>query len=486
MLGVLLALVTGVVLGVPAIILGAQSGGVSVYEGHSLSTGRSLDDEDSNAVAVGPGGGLVYSDTGSKVAILAGANHLEGSKAGSFGDFDESLGIATESTGRIYVSEPDDGSIAIYRGGGSPRLEGHSLSRTIPGDLRGDFEPQRLAASAGVVYAIDGGNAEVARFTGDGAYAGGFDGSGAPSGGFDFDADGEDTGIAVGRPTRHGPGDVYVVGDRPDGGSAVWGFSAAGRFLWEMPQNGRLDPCGVAVDRNGRLWVADSGSGAEQFSAPSGSRRAPRPTGRTAAEGSQVCGLAFAPGGQMYVASAPELLSTAANIAVQLATALGFLLVPFAIAASRGASPREGARRLGLRSFRPSALKWMAAAVGAYLLFALLYVAIVGEPHQEDIAKGFGAIPFQVLLIAVAAPVSEEVCFRGMLFGGLRERFPRILAALISGVIFGALHALTGISAVPPLIVFGFILALLYEKTGSVIPGILLHMLNNSVALLGQ
>ena len=38
----------------------------------------------------------------------------------------------------------------------------------------------------------------------------------------------------------------------------------------------------------------------------------------------------------------------------------------------------------------------------------------------------------------------------------------------------------------PPLIFFGFVLALLYEKTGSIVPCILLHMLNNSVALLGQ
>ena len=95
-------------------------------------------------------------------------------------------------------------------------------------------------------------------------------------------------------------------------------------------------------------------------------------------------------------------------------------------------------------------------------------------------------MPVQVLLIVVAAPISEEVCFRGMLFGGLRERLPRLAAALISGLIFGGLHATTGISAVPPLIVFGFVLALLYEKTGSIVPGILLHMLNNSVALLGQ
>ena len=86
----------------------------------------------------------------------------------------------------------------------------------------------------------------------------------------------------------------------------------------------------------------------------------------------------------------------------------------------------------------------------------------------------------------IAAPISEEVCFRGMLFGGLREKLPRIAAALVSGLIFGGLHALTGVSAVPPLIVFGFLLALLYEKTGSIVPGILLHMLNNSVALLGQ
>jgi membrane protease YdiL (CAAX protease family) len=180
-------------------------------------------------------------------------------------------------------------------------------------------------------------------------------------------------------------------------------------------------------------------------------------------------------------------LSTAANVVVQLATALGFLLVPMAIAVRWGAtSVGQALRRLGVRQFKPSALKWMAAAIGVYLLFAGLYVALIGEPKQEDIAEGFGTVPVQVLLIVVAAPISEEVCFRGMLFGGLRERLPRLAAALVSALIFGGLHALTGISAVPPLIAFGFVLALLYEKTGSIVPGILLHMLNNSVALLGQ
>jgi membrane protease YdiL (CAAX protease family) len=179
-------------------------------------------------------------------------------------------------------------------------------------------------------------------------------------------------------------------------------------------------------------------------------------------------------------------LTTLGNVGVQLATALGFLLVPMAIAAQRGASGMEILRRLGVRRFHPSALKWMAAAIGAYLLFATFYSLLIVQPEQKDIAEGFGALPVQVLLIAIAAPISEEVCFRGMLFGGLRHSLARIPAALIAGLIFGGLHALTGISAVPPLMVFGFILCLLYEKTGSIVPGILLHMLNNCVALLGQ
>ncbi|HXR61192.1 MAG TPA: CPBP family intramembrane glutamic endopeptidase, partial [Solirubrobacterales bacterium] len=180
-------------------------------------------------------------------------------------------------------------------------------------------------------------------------------------------------------------------------------------------------------------------------------------------------------------------LTTFGNVGVQLATALGFLMVPMAIAAQRGAEGLgEILRRLGVRAFRPSAFKWMAAAVGAYLLFAILYSLLIVEPKQEDIAEGFGALPLQVFLIVFMAPVSEEICFRGMLYGGLRERLPRVGAALLAGVIFGGLHALTGVTAVPPLIAFGFVLCLLYEKTGSIVPGIFLHMLNNSVALLGQ
>jgi CAAX protease family protein len=181
-------------------------------------------------------------------------------------------------------------------------------------------------------------------------------------------------------------------------------------------------------------------------------------------------------------------LTTFGNLWQQGATELAFLMVPMSIAATRGAAGiGEILRRLGVRPFRPLfALKWMGAATGLYLLFTAVYVSLIVEPHQKDIAEALGPVVAQVLLIAIAAPIAEETCFRGMLYGGLRERLPRIPAALVGGLVFGGLHVTTGIAVVPPLIVFGFLLCLLYEKTGSIVPGILLHMLNNSFVLLGQ
>ena len=181
-----------------------------------------------------------------------------------------------------------------------------------------------------------------------------------------------------------------------------------------------------------------------------------------------------------------EDLSTAANVFVQFATVLAFVAVPLFVARKRSASIGEALARLGVRSFRPSAIKWMFAAAGAYIALAAVYALLVTQPKQEDIASSFGPVWIQVTLIVVCAATSEELCFRGMVFSGIRERLPGLAAALASGVVFGALHVFTGVTAVPPLIIFGTVLALLYERTGSILPGVILHALNNTVALFGQ
>jgi CAAX protease family protein len=176
-----------------------------------------------------------------------------------------------------------------------------------------------------------------------------------------------------------------------------------------------------------------------------------------------------------------------ANTLAQLIQTVALIGAPLAIAyrSAGRISLRDALERLGLRSFKPSAFGWMGVAVLAYLVIATLCYVVI-KPHQDDIAADFGPLPLQILMIAILAPLSEELSFRGFLFGGLRSRLPSLAAALISGALFGALHAPGGIGVVPQLIAFGTILALLYEKTGSIVPGLLLHALNNTVGLIAQ
>ena len=151
---------------------------------------------------------------------------------------------------------------------------------------------------------------------------------------------------------------------------------------------------------------------------------------------------------------------------------------------------REGLGRLGLRRFAPSAFGWMVAMMIAYYIAAGLFSSFVLEPEQEDIGgelgacgSSLGAILVPVLLITVLAPISEELFFRGFLFGGLRSRLSLWPAVIVGGFLFGIVHAPTGITTVIPLGVLGGGLCWLYDRTGSLWPPMLAHAINNSLAL---
>jgi uncharacterized protein len=79
--------------------------------------------------------------------------------------------------------------------------------------------------------------------------------------------------------------------------------------------------------------------------------------------------------------------------------------------------------------------------------------------------------------------VAEEVFFRGYFFTALRNWKGVWPAAILTGLVFGAIHAGSApIGYLVPLAVFGFGLCLLYWKTGSLYPCIALHAINNSIA----
>ena len=485
----LAALAVGIFLSAPALIVGAQEGKIEARFPPTFTTGTSFDKGDASAIAVDPGSSRLYADHEDEVRVF-GARGIEIPQAKITG-IEDSHGLAFgPGAGTLVVSEKGPGKITFYATGtGAPRrISGFDRTDPEVGPYLKDFEPERLAIGPGprsALYAIDAGDDAVLTFPMPGTKIAGKDieGSATPAGSFDFGTNDND--VAVDTALGPGRGNVYVLSGKGDG--TVWAFARSGTFLWELKPESGDEFAALTVDSAGGLWIAEPGGDAYEYSRAARPGAAPARTGGKIGTGDEVSALAFS-GGHLFVArELDDSLDTLGNVMSQIATALGFLLVPMALAAMKGAKgPREIFQALGLRAFRPSALKWMGLTVVLYLAFNVFYSAVITEPHQQDIAKGFGTIPIQILLIVVAAPVTEEICFRGMLFGGLREKLPRIVAALICGLIFGALHAITGISAVPPLIVFGFLLALLYERTGSIVPGMLLHMLNNIVALASQ
>jgi hypothetical protein len=88
-----------------------------------------------------------------------------------------------------------------------------------------------------------------------------------------------------------------------------------------------------------------------------------------------------------------------------------------------------------------------------------------------------------LLEYVVFAPVFEELAFRGLLYAILRRRFGFMPAALISAGIFAAAHGYGWIGFAS---VFwsGFLWAWIYEKTGSLLPGIFAHATNNLMVCL--
>jgi membrane protease YdiL (CAAX protease family) len=153
---------------------------------------------------------------------------------------------------------------------------------------------------------------------------------------------------------------------------------------------------------------------------------------------------------------------------------------------------RDGLRRLGVRKPSGPVVSTFFIALGTYAASALL-LSLLLQPEQKDIAESLGADSDSALWITILAgiliaPVTafcEEIFFRGLLFGGIRQRLSLWPAAIASGVIFGALHLTAGDLAVAlQLSILGVIFAWAYERSGSLWVPIALHLLNNTIAFI--
>lgn len=81
------------------------------------------------------------------------------------------------------------------------------------------------------------------------------------------------------------------------------------------------------------------------------------------------------------------------------------------------------------------------------------------------------------IFAAIAGPIVEELFFRGLMYGAVRKHLGIFWATIITASLFAALHA----HAVGflPIMVLGILLAYLYEKTGTLVSSITVHILHN-------
>lgn len=135
------------------------------------------------------------------------------------------------------------------------------------------------------------------------------------------------------------------------------------------------------------------------------------------------------------------------------------------------------------------ALRWMALAYVAYWLLAGAWAQLIGINEPDSLPDSLGvdestvALVAVCILVTVVAPIAEEVFFRGYFFGALRNWRGPWPAVVITGLVFGAIHVF-GQEAefLLPLAILGAALCIVRWKTGSLLPCIALHAINNALA----
>ncbi len=189
-----------------------------------------------------------------------------------------------------------------------------------------------------------------------------------------------------------------------------------------------------------------------------------------------------------YGDNAPETLT--ANSFANLAWNASMIVSVLYFVRRAGASTRD----LGLTIPEGSSLlRIIGLAVATFLVMYILIaiytqaISVFGfdflEPSQQVPDEFYDsdiALAILGIAIVISAPITEEIFFRGFLFGGTRPRTGALVAALITGFIFSLAHYNLGL--IIPFTAIGAVLALSYQRTGTLFVPIGAHFLFNLVS----
>ncbi len=129
---------------------------------------------------------------------------------------------------------------------------------------------------------------------------------------------------------------------------------------------------------------------------------------------------------------------------------------------------------------------YVAAALVSAVIVKLFYGGKAENPQVKDLTGGGGfswtRLVLALITASIAAPIVEELLFRGVLYGWLRTRWSAVGGVILSAAIFSAAHAIPLILA--SIFVVGLTLAIVYEKTKSTLATMTLHSLFNTIGVI--
>lgn len=105
------------------------------------------------------------------------------------------------------------------------------------------------------------------------------------------------------------------------------------------------------------------------------------------------------------------------------------------------------------------------------------WIPNIMEQSFDILQSGWGGI----IAITLVGPLLEELLFRGAITRALLQQYNPTKAILISALLFGIFHI--NPAQILPAFLIGILFAWTYYKTASLIPCILMHILNNSLSV---
>lgn len=129
--------------------------------------------------------------------------------------------------------------------------------------------------------------------------------------------------------------------------------------------------------------------------------------------------------------------------------------------------------------------------IGTYLVMFMLSIVLskLLPSHLEGLEMAFEEMmkqPFVllVLVIAVMPAIGEELLFRGLVFGSMRQKYKVAWAIFLSALFFGAYH--TNLVKLIPTGLLGACFAYIVYKSGSIFISMFLHFTNNFLSVIAM